>query len=178
MTSGDPDARSGPIQLASYDPRWSKLFAREASRISAALGERALAVEHVGSTAVPGLAAKPVIDILLVVDDSADEGSYAPALEAAGYALRIREPEWYEHRLFKGPDTEINLHVFSQPSPEVWRMLVFRDRLRTNDSDRVLYERTKRDLASRDWIRVQDYADAKSAVVEEIIARARADPGG
>src|SRR5690606_29898587 len=101
------------------------LFEREAKRIRSALGDRALRVEHVGSTSVPGLCAKPVIDILLVVPDSSDEASYVPALEAAGYKLRIREPEWFEHRLFKGPDTDINLHVFSEGASEIERMLCF-----------------------------------------------------
>ena len=88
-------------------------------------------LEHAGSTSVPGLAAKPRIDIMLAVPDSADEPSYVPALEAAGYVLRIREPDWYEHRVFKGPDTDVNLHVFSAGCPEIARMLLFRDWLRT-----------------------------------------------
>ena len=112
-TVGEPQELAGPIQLADYDPAWPGLFAREALRIRAMLREQALRIEHVGSTAVPGLAAKPIIDILLVVGDSADEETYVPALEAAGYVLRIREPDWYQHRVFKGPDTNINLHVAS-----------------------------------------------------------------
>jgi GrpB-like predicted nucleotidyltransferase (UPF0157 family) len=143
----------------------------EADRIRTALGKRALLVEHVGSTSVPGLAAKPVIDIVLVVADSADEQAYVPSLERAGYVLRIREPEWYEHRMLKGPDTNVNLHVFSPDCGEVERMLVFRDRLRSHEPDRKRYELAKRELARQDWKYVQNYADAKSAVVEEIIAR-------
>jgi GrpB-like predicted nucleotidyltransferase (UPF0157 family) len=87
--------------------------------------------------------------------------------------LRIREPDWYEHRVFKGPDTDVNLHVFSPGCPEIDRMLLFRDHLRSNESDRRLYERTKRELAQKEWKYTQNYADAKTAVVEEIIARAR-----
>ncbi|TMK78147.1 MAG: GrpB family protein [Actinobacteria bacterium] len=162
-----------PIELADYDPAWPELFQREADRIRAALGDRALQIEHIGSTSVPGLAAKPIIDIVLVVPDSSDEEAYVPAMEAAGYVLRIREPDWYEHRVFKGPDTTVNLHVFSRECPEIDRMLLFRDWLRSNDSDRELYERTKRELAEKDWKYVQNYADAKTAVVEEIIARAQ-----
>jgi GrpB-like predicted nucleotidyltransferase (UPF0157 family) len=131
-------------------------------------------LEHAGSTSVPGLAAKPIIDMLLVVADSADEPAYVPAMESTGYVLRIREPEWHQHRLFKGPDTNINLHVFSYGCPEIDRMLMFRDWLRSNDADRELYERTKRELAKQTWKYVQNYADAKTSVVEEIIARARA----
>jgi len=167
----------GPIQIVDYDPEWPRLFEREAERIQTALGDRVLLIEHVGSTSVPGLAAKPRIDILLVVADSADESTYVPALEAAGYVLRIREPDWYEHRVFKGPDMDVNLHVFSRDCPEIERMLLFRDWLRSNASDRQLYERTKRELARKDWKYTQNYADAKTSVVEEIIARARGDSG-
>lgn len=172
-TVGEPQVLGGPIELVDYDDAWPGLFAREAERIVAALGDRALRVEHVGSTAVPGLAAKPVIDILLVVGDSAAENTYASRLEAAVYVLRIREPDWYEHRMFKGQDTNLNLHVFSRGCPEIERMLLFRDRLRSEQDDRELYERTKRELAQREWKYVQNYADAKAAVVEEIIGRAR-----
>jgi GrpB-like predicted nucleotidyltransferase (UPF0157 family) len=169
---GEPPVHDAPIELAEYDPRWPELFRREEERIRAALGERVVQLEHVGSTAVPGLAAKPIIDMCLVVADSSDEETYAPALEAAGYVLRIREPEWYEHRCFKGPDTNVNLHVYPEGCPEIERYLLFRDRLRTNQADRELYVRTKRELAQREWKYVQNYADAKTAVVEEIIAGA------
>src|SRR5215468_5833919 len=171
---GGAEPSSGPVVLVDYDPAWPALFEREAERIREALGDRALAIEHTGSTSVPGLAAKPIVDITLVVADSADEADYVPALEAQGYVLRIREPEWYEHRSLKGPDTNVNVHVFSRGCPEIERMLLFRDRLRSDDAERQLYERTKRDLAQREWAYVQHYADAKSDVVEAIIARARA----
>ena len=168
-----PPARlDGPVLLADYDPAWPALYAREAERIRAALGGRVLLLEHVGSTSVPGLAAKPKIDMLLGVADSADEAAYVPALEAAGYVLHIREPDWHEHRLFKGPDTDINLHVFSAGHPEIARMLLFRNWLRGNDADRRFYEQIKRELAARTWTFTQHYADAKTAAVEEIIARA------
>jgi GrpB-like predicted nucleotidyltransferase (UPF0157 family) len=167
----------GTISIENYDPHWPELFRREADRILTALGDRALRIEHTGSTSVPGLVAKPIIDILLVVADSADEVNYAPELEAAGYVLRFREPDWYEHRLFRGPDTEINLHILSEGCPEIDRILVFRDRLRTNAADRELYARTKLALAREQWDDVQNYADAKTTVIEEILARARTQPG-
>lgn len=170
---GNARPSSGPVVLVEYDARWPALFRREDDRISAALGDAALQVEHAGSTSVPGLAAKPIVDIVLVVADSADESAYVPALEAAGYVLRIREPDWFEHRLLKGPDTNVNVHVFSSGCSEIERMLLFRDRLRSDESDRELYERTKRELAQKEWEYTQHYADAKAAVVEEIIARAR-----
>jgi len=172
VTIGEPHQINSSIQIVEYDPVWPALFDKEATRIWSALRERALSIEHVGSTSVPGLAAKPKIDILLVVADSADEGAYVPALEAAGYVLRIREPDWCEHRLFKGPDTDINLHCFSAGCPEIQRMLAFRDWLRSHEEDRLLYERAKRELAAQTWTYVQDYADAKTAIVNDILTRA------
>ena len=172
VTIGELQAVNGPIRLVKYDPAWPALFEKETTRIITALDGRVVSIEHVGSTAVPGLAAKPRIDILLVLADTADEAAYVPALEAAGYVLRIREPDWHEHRVFKGPETDVNLHCFSVGCPEIQRMLAFRDRLRSNEEDRLLYERTKLDLAARTWKYVQEYADAKTAVVEEILSRA------
>jgi GrpB-like predicted nucleotidyltransferase (UPF0157 family) len=163
---------SVPIRLVEYDPQWPDLFRREAARIRPALGDRALRIEHIGSTSVPGLAAKPVIDIVVTVADSSQEAEYVHLLDRAGYRLRLREPGWHEHRMFSGPDTRVNLHVYSQSCPEVDRILVFRDWLRNNPDDRELYARTKRELAQRTWRDVQDYADAKTAVIGMIMARA------
>jgi GrpB-like predicted nucleotidyltransferase (UPF0157 family) len=172
-TIGEPQPLAGPIVFVDYDPAWPALFRREADRIRHVLGERALHIEHVGSTAVPGLAAKPIVDMLLIVAASADEPAYVPAMTAAGYLLRIREPAWYEHRLFKGPDTDVNLHVFSAGCPEIARMLRFRDWLRAHEPDRKLYEQTKRALARQTWQYVQNYADAKTAIIAQIDQRAR-----
>ena len=169
---GGPRLHGGTIVLVDHDPAWPALFEREAQRIRAVLGPAALGVEHAGSTSVPGLAAKPIIDIVLTVAESADEASYVPLMEAAGYVLHIREPAWYEHRLFKGPDTDTNVHVFGAGCIETERMLRFRDHLRADAADRELYERTKRELASRRWKYVQHYADAKSEVIADIMARA------
>ena len=148
------------------------MYAREADRIQASLRERSIRIEHIGSTSVPGLIAKPVIDILLVVADSSDEPSYVPALESAGYFLRIREPDWYEQRLFNSRDASVNLHVFTEGSEEIDRVLKFRDWLLANKTDRNLYARTKKSLAKRKWKYMQNYADAKSEVIEEILQRA------
>ena len=174
---GEVTPLAGPIHIVDYDPQWPHARRGEAARIQAVLGDRVLLLEHVGSTSVPGLAAKPRIDIILVVANSADESSYVPSLEGVGYVLRIREPIWYEHRVFKGPDTDVNLHVFSQGCPEIERMLLFRDWLRRNAADRQLYERTKRELARKNWKYTQNYADAKTTVVQEILARAQ-EAGG
>jgi GrpB-like predicted nucleotidyltransferase (UPF0157 family) len=164
------------IVIADYDPEWPRWFERAAGEIRAALGETALEVHHVGSTSVPGLAAKPLIDISMVVPDTTAEEAYVPPLEAIGYELRVREPDWYEHRLLRGFDPPVNLHVFSPNCEEVERGVRFRDWLGTHDDDRDLYERTKRELAAKEWKYVQNYADAKSAVIQEILARALADP--
>ena len=177
VTVGVRVPHNAKVTLVEYDPAWPVLFEREAARIRGALGDAVVRLEHTGSTSVPGLAAKPIIDITLLVPDSADEAAYVPQLEAAGYVLRIREPDWHEHRTFKGPDTDVHLHVFSRGSVELDRMVGFRDWLRTHPEDRDLYERTKRELAARTWRHVQHYADAKTAVVEEIMARAGLPPG-
>ncbi len=165
---------NAPIQLVEYRAEWPVLYGTEAQRVRRALGNRVLLLEHVGSTSVPGLAAKPIIDMLLAVKDSTDEPAYVPAMQAVGYMLHIREPEWHQHRLLKGPNGDVNLHIFSHGCPEITRMLLFRDWLRSNDADRRLYERTKRELAKRTWKYVQDYADAKTKVVDEIVTRALA----
>jgi GrpB-like predicted nucleotidyltransferase (UPF0157 family) len=174
----EPPRLVGRIEVVDYDPEWPRLFEREADRIRAVLGKRAVQLEHVGSTSVPGLAAKPIVDIMLVVPDSGDELAYVPDLEAAGYVLVIREAERQQHRVFKGPDTNVNLHVYSPGSSEIERYLIFRDRLRSDPADRERYQRVKRELARRDWRYVQQYADAKTEVIEEIIARAQGQAAG
>jgi GrpB-like predicted nucleotidyltransferase (UPF0157 family) len=171
-TVGDRVPLNKTIELAPYNPEWPAMYAGLERQIRDALGTKALMIEHVGSTSVPGLSAKPIIDVVLVVSDSADEGSYVPPLERAGYVLRIREPDWFEHRMLKPSGIDGNVHVFSRACPEIDRMLAFRDWLRVNDDDRKRYERTKQDLAARTWKHVQNYADAKSAVVSEILGRA------
>jgi len=175
VTIGERRPHDGTIELAPYDPRWPAQFDALAARIRAALGSRVLLLEHVGSTSVPGLSAKPVIDLVLAVADSADEASYVPLLQAQGFVLRIREPGWFEHRMLQAPEIAGNLHVFSAGCAEIGRMLAFRDHLRAHAEDRTLYERKKQALAARRWRHVQHYADAKSDVVQEILARAATD---
>ena len=157
------------ITLVEYDSAWPERYSLVEQEIRDALGPAALQIEHVGSTSVPGLAAKPIIDIVLAVADSAQENAYVPPLQAAGYALRVREPDWYEHRMLRGGEKDVNLHVFSAGCPEIERMLRFRDRLRSNAADRQRYATVKRELASRQWRDVQDYAGAKTDVISEIV---------
>ena len=147
-TIGERKRHDAPVTLVAYDPAWPVLYRREEQRIRRALGDRVLLLEHVGSTSVPGLSAKPMIDIVMAVDDSADEPAYVPALEAVGYVLRIREPDWHQHRLLKGPDHPTNLHVYSVACPEVGRLLLFRDRLRTVPAERELASSTSAPSAS------------------------------
>jgi GrpB-like predicted nucleotidyltransferase (UPF0157 family) len=158
------------IKLTDYDLAWPKKFEAHAKRIASALGGTALRIEHVGSPSVPGLVAKPVIDILVVVQDSADESAYLPQLEAAGYVLRVREPDWNEHRMLRTPERDVHVHVYSAGCPEIQRVLTFRDRLRRNRDDRRHYEHTKRELAEKEWPDMNAYAEAKTEVIESIIA--------
>ena len=171
VTIGERKPHQAPVELVDYDPQWPELYQLEEAKVREALGDRVLRLEHAGSTSIPGIAAKPIIDIVLEVADTTDEDAYVPPLEAAGYVLRIREPEWFEHRLLKGEAPSVNLHVFPTGCPEVERMLRFRDHLRANEADRELYLRTKRELAAQAWQHVQHYADAKSEVVAEIMGR-------
>src|SRR5215216_3368946 len=150
-TVGERQLLNSTIYLAPYDPAWPSLFTRLAKQIHEALGDSLLLLEHVGSTSIPGLSAKPIIDMVLAVADSSDELSYVKPLEEKGYTLRIREPDWYEHRLLRPPDVQGNLHVFSDGCKEIEQMLLFRDWLRDHRDGRLLYEETKRKLAARTW---------------------------
>jgi GrpB-like predicted nucleotidyltransferase (UPF0157 family) len=160
------------IVVQDYDPAWPRRYEREAARIAGALGARVVRLEHAGSTSVPDLPAKPIIDIVLEVPDSAVEDQYVPDLEGVGYVLRVREPDWLEHRMFRTPSRDVHLHVFSAGCPETERMVRFRDHLRTNADDRDRYAQAKRELAARDWKYMQQYADAKGDVVADIMSRA------
>jgi GrpB-like predicted nucleotidyltransferase (UPF0157 family) len=178
-TIGELTPYAVPVVVVDYDPVWPKWFEQDRAEIVEALGERAVQVEHTGSTSVPGLAAKPIIDITLVVPDNSDEPSYVPDLERVGYELRIREPEWFEHRVLRrritnGDPHDVNLHVWSHQhsAEEIARVLGFRDWLRTHDDDRDRYAAVKRELAKRRWKYVQNYADAKTDIIKEIHARA------
>ena len=132
------------IQLNPYDEKWPALFEREKERILKILKDKALMIEHIGSTSVSGLMAKPIIDILLVVEDAGKEEDYMDDLCRHGYILRVMEPDFENHHMFKGPDTDIHLHVFSKGSKEIEKYLLFRNYLRLHDDARELYENTKK----------------------------------
>jgi len=170
VTVGERNEHNATIYLAEYDANWAARYREVEAIVKSALGSIAILIEHVGSTSVPGLSAKPVIDIVLEVPDSDKEIDYVAALEKEGFWLRIREPNWYKHRVLKLDD--VNLHVFSKNCPETIRMLCFRNWLRSNPAEMELYLARKTELASRVWRYVQHYADAKSEVVESILSRA------
>jgi len=161
-----------PIVVSPYDPSWPVRYRREETRIRAALGDRAFAVEHVGSTAVPGLAAKDRIDIDLIVADPADEDAYVPDLAAAGYTLRTREPHWYEHRCLWTGDHDVSVHVFGPDCDEFLRHLVFRDWLRDHPADRDRYAAQKYRVAAEHPLSMAHYVHGKAAVIVEILTRA------
>lgn len=168
--NGRPAAQ--PVELVPYDPGWPRRFDEFAAGIRDALGEQALAVEHVGSTAVPGLAAKDIVDIDLTVPDPRDESSYVPPLERAGWVLTIREPSWHEHRcLTRGRGARANLHVFGPDCPEVIRHRMFRDWLIAHEDDRRLYEAAKR-AAIPGGGDVTDYNGRKQDVIRAVYGRA------
>jgi GrpB-like predicted nucleotidyltransferase (UPF0157 family) len=158
----------GPVTLVAYDPAWPARYERERARILAALGDRVLAIEHVGSTSVPGLAAKPVVDIDVAVADPDDEAAFVPALVEAGYVLRVRDPG---HRMLRTPEQDVHVHCWPPGDENMARDLRFRDRLRASPEDRAAYEARKRELAGRDWAQRQDYADAKGPLIRAIAAR-------
>ncbi|EZH65211.1 hypothetical protein DH09_16330 [Bacillaceae bacterium JMAK1] len=172
ITVGERKLHNNTIDLQEYDPTWPTQYQAEEEKIHRALQSEVVQLEHVGSTSIPGMSAKPIIDIILVVHDSAEESGYVQALESVGYKLIIREPDWYEHRMLKRNDEGVNLHVFSEGCEESTRMLAFRDHLRANEEDFLLYKQKKQELSKHTWRHVQHYADAKSEVVKEIIQRA------
>jgi GrpB-like predicted nucleotidyltransferase (UPF0157 family) len=158
------------LVLADYDPKWPEAYAEEERRIRTSLGAAALQVEHIGSTSVPGLAAKPIIDVLVTVEDITAEEDYLDQLLDAGYELRVREPG---HRMVRTPARDVHVHVMEAGDETADDYLLFRDRLRADPEDRELYERTKRALVGQDWADMNAYADAKTGVVAEIKDRAR-----
>jgi GrpB-like predicted nucleotidyltransferase (UPF0157 family) len=166
-----------PVEVVPYDDEWPNEFERLSKLLRGALGDRVLALEHVGSTAVPGLAAKAVIDADLTVADSGDEAAYVPDLEALGFVLRVREPEWEEHRVLAVEDPKTNLHVWSPGSIEAQRHAAFRDWLRAHADDRDGYGALKTELAASGFADVMDYNNHKAALVYDIYEKVfAADP--
>ncbi len=168
---GEPPRSWASVVIEEYDPAWARRFIGVRSSLTEALDGLIIGVEHVGSTAVPGLAAKPVLDVDLVIEDTDDEAAYLPALERLGYRLVLREPWWHGHRMLVGPAEDINLHVWPQGAPEPVRHRLFRDWLRSHPHDREVYAVAKRRLARDTARRPRDYGLAKNDVIDEIYAR-------
>lgn len=159
------------VELHDADPEWPERYREHRQRILDALETSTVAIEHIGSTSVPGLAAKPIVDIVVAVEDITAEEDYLDPLLAAGYVLRVREPR---HRMVRTPERDVHVHLYEQGAPEIDEYLLLRDHLRSDADDRALYERTKRELLGRSWNDMNDYADAKTEVILAIKARARA----
>lgn len=162
------------IELVAHDPQWAVRYECERARIAAALGHTAERIEHIGSTTVPGLAAKPVVDILVALGNPHDEIARA-ALERAGYMLCVNEPG---HRMFRTQAMDVHVHLWAANSDDVTRHLLFRDWLRAHSEDRRLYEHVKGKLAERTWRDRNEYAQAKTPVISAILRRARGAPQG
>ena len=158
-----------PIVMIDYDLGWPARFETERTRVRQALGASAMRIEHIGSTAVPGLAAKPIIDLLVTIEDPDDGAAAEAALESVGHELRVREPG---HRMFRTPQRDVHVHIWRDTNPDVTRHLRFRDRLRQSPEDRQADEQLKRQLATRDWADMNEYAEAKGPLIEAILARA------
>lgn len=158
------------LTLHPYDPRWPRNYLEHERRILDALEALDVDTHHIGSTSVPGLAAKPIIDVAVTVPDITAEEDYLDPLLAARYELRVREPG---HRLVRTPTRDVHVHLYQRGAIEVAEYLLLRDRLRTDANDRALYESVKRDLLRRRWDDINDYADAKSDVIAAIKSRAR-----
>lgn len=177
------------LGLAEPRPEWAARFAEVAAAIRTALaGLPAITVEHVGSTAVPGLPAKDVLDVDLVVPDPRAEAAYVPALEALGFRFLLREPRWYEHRFFvreapapgHAARQAVNLHVFGPDAAEPVRHRLFRDRLRAHAADRDRYAAAKRDALRATLSAGEDvpaYTARKDAVVRDILENAFKEHG-
>ena len=159
------------LEVVDYDERWPGIFVEHRERIRHALQKTDVAIEHIGSTSVPGLAAKPIIDIVVAVDDITAEEDYLGPLLTAGYVLRVRGPG---RRLVRTRSRDVHVHILEKGDEAIDRYLVFRDRLRTDAGDRALYASTKRALIEQGFDDMNAYSDAKTEVVTGILRRAAA----
>jgi GrpB-like predicted nucleotidyltransferase (UPF0157 family) len=166
---GGPEKRT--IAIDPYSPAWPARFEEHRGCITEALGTVACRVDHIGSTAVTGLAAKPIVDIQISVVDVDHEASYLDPLLAAGYRLRVREPG---HRMFRTPELDVHIHVCDAGSEWERRHLLLRDWLRQSADDRAAYAALKMELQTQDWETMNHYADAKTVLIAEMTTRAEA----
>jgi GrpB-like predicted nucleotidyltransferase (UPF0157 family) len=158
-----------PIELRQHAADWAVRADEWAAAIRRALPTLAPRVEHVGSTAVPGLVAKPVLDLQVAVPDVEDERTYRPALESLGLVLRVREPG---HRFFRRPAGQprtVHVHVCQRDSPWERDHLAFRDRLRARPELATAYADLKRRLADELGSDRAAYTDGKSAFIRSVL---------
>ena len=157
------------IKVIPYSPDWPKRFEKEKQKIQAALGRYVEYIDHIGSTAVPGLSAKPIIDIQVSVADPDDESKLLLQMQKQGYVLRVREKG---RRMFRTPELDVHIHVCKVSSDWERRHLLFRDWLRHDSADRKAYQKLKERLAKEDWRTMNHYAGAKSDLIREITSHA------
>lgn len=165
-----------PVEIIAPRAHWATDFEELKRGLTAALGDTAVAIHHTGSTSVPGLPAKDIIDIDLVVRDSSDESAYVDKIEQAGFKFLLREPHWHHHRFFYTyKPLAVNLHVWSPDSPEVARHQIFRERLLRCPEDKALYREAK-ELAARQTREeggvIVDYNLRKENTIRQILNNA------
>jgi GrpB-like predicted nucleotidyltransferase (UPF0157 family) len=160
------------VVLVPHDAAWPSRFAELREALMRELAGIAVRIEHVGSTAVAGLDAKPIVDIQVGVPDPDDEPRLTPRMRTLGYELRVREPG--EHLMYRNAGRDVHVHVWMAGSEHERRHLVFCDWLRRSPEDRALYAATKHALARHVWEDMNDYACAKDDVVAQITMRAEA----
>ncbi len=165
--------KRGEVVVVPPDPRWPELFREAAAELRASLGQTILAVHHVGSTAVPGLCAKPILDVLVSVPDFQAARQLAPALRALGYEFRPEEEIPDRHYFRRPPGGELRTHHLSlaEPGSRHHRVtLAFRDALRRDAKLAAVYARLKLELAQRFPFDRPAYIEGKSHFVHQVLA--------
>jgi GrpB-like predicted nucleotidyltransferase (UPF0157 family) len=167
-----------PVVIVDYDPRWPAMYQEEKDRVLGAIGHLVVAIEHIGSTAVPGLGAKPIIDIMTAVPSLADAPACVEPLERIGYEyIPEYEADFPERRYFRKRPVRVDthhLHMVEQDSGFWERHILFRDDLRVHPETAHEYERLKRELAAQFGSDRDGYTDAKTSFIESVVAQARA----
>jgi GrpB-like predicted nucleotidyltransferase (UPF0157 family) len=167
-----PSMGTGPVRLVEYDPSWPARYTTWRARLEGPLAGIATRIAHIGSTAVPGLTAKPIVDVMVSVADVEREDAYAPACEAAGVVLYSRDDE---HRFFVDADLprhEVQVHVCAAGGSFERDHLLFRDYLRAHDAARDAYAAMKKEVATRWREDRMGYTYSKSDLILELLDEA------
>lgn len=168
-----PDTK--PVSIVEPRDSWQKDGEALIQQIRDAIGPRAIRLDHIGSTSVGGMPAKPIIDVDLTIADPSKEEEWLPQLEDTGLILTVREPWWFHHRMLETPERDAHIHVFGPDSAEPLKHLVLRNWLRESEEDRQLYAQTKRDAAAETVARgetLNEYNQRKQEVLRAIYQRA------